>query len=88
MAEMFKLSPIFPGQNTGKQIVEIFKVLGTPNSNDVGHLNKDYAYKTFPVYSGAPLESHFPANCEAEPDALALMNKIFVYDPSKRPSAI
>ena len=70
MAEMFKLAPVFPGQHSGKQIIEIFKVLGTPNSNDVAHLNKDYAFKTFPVYSGVPLESHFPANCEAEPDAL------------------
>jgi len=88
MAEMFKLAPIFPGQHSGKQIIEIFKVLGTPNANDVSHLNKEYAFKTFPAYSGMPLESHFPSNCEADRDSLAFLNRIFVYDPDKRPSAL
>jgi glycogen synthase kinase 3 beta len=35
VAEMFKLSPIFPGAHSQKQIVEIFKVLGTPTTEQV-----------------------------------------------------
>ena len=35
-----------------------------------------------------PLETHFPADCEALPEALEFLNRIFVYDPIKRPGAI
>ena len=42
IAEMLKLTPLFPGKSSKEQITEIFKVLGTPTPEEVKAMNPDY----------------------------------------------
>jgi len=63
-------------------------VLGTPSSTEVLQLAPDYPHKNFPAFTGMPLEQFLPSESEIDDDAVDLMRKMFIFDPSKRINAI
>ena len=61
IAELVKMSPLFPGKDSKLQICEIFKVLGTPSYQEVDAMNPDYKNKNFPALVPLAFETNFPA---------------------------
>ena len=47
-AELILLEPLFPGENSVDQLVEIMKVLGTPTSADIAEFNVSNTDFKFP----------------------------------------
>ena len=45
---MLMLKPLFNGENTHMQIVEIIKKLGSPSEDDIKAMNPDYEERFFP----------------------------------------
>jgi len=86
IAELMKMSPLFPGRDTKRQICEIFKVLGTPSSDEVNAMNPDYKNKVFPDLVPAAFESNFPACTPSV--ALDFLQHLLVYSPTQRPGAL
>ncbi|EHY66772.1 CMGC/CDK/CDK7 protein kinase [Nematocida ausubeli] len=81
-AELLQRSPYLPGRSDLHQLELIYSTVGTPTIEEwesIGH-NKD----------GLKMPSHVPrcnfASCfgAAGPDAIDLLNKMLVYDPTKR----
>ncbi|KAF0698505.1 Aste57867_10872 [Aphanomyces stellatus] len=85
--EITSLYPLFPGSNELDQINRIHKILGTPSPDvlDVfrrkGAAHIDFNFGPEEGTSIAKLIPH------ASPDAVDLMCKMLVYDPSKRTNA-
>lgn len=48
MAELLIGQPIFPGDSSVDQLVEIIKVLGTPTYEQIQAMNKNYPAYNFP----------------------------------------
>lgn len=51
MSELFLGQPLFPGENGVDQLVEIIKVLGTPDRKDIQKMNPNYTEFKFPQIS-------------------------------------
>lgn len=86
VAEMIKMSPLFPGKDSKRQICEIFKVMGTPSPQEVEGMNPNYKNKQFPDLVPLPFESNFPPGT---PDtALDFLNHLLVFNPKERPAAL
>lgn len=86
MAELFTGKVLFQGNSETDQLFKIIHVLGTPNLSQWPEAAK-LATKMnirFPQATAVPLETLMP---NAPPSAIQLLNDIFKYDPSKRPSA-
>ena len=85
MAELYKLAPIFPGENEFDQINQIFKILGTPTKSKWpwGYSQAENFAITFPVYYKKDLKNilGYISN-----DGVNLLNDIFQFDLIKRPS--
>ena len=86
IAEMFKLTPLFPGKSSKEQITEIFKVLGTPTPEEVKAMNPDYKQPEFPHLKPLPFQTNFPATTNGI--ALDFILTLLQYDPAKRPNAL
>ena len=86
IAEMFKMSPLFPGKDSKRQVCEIFKILGTPSPLEVEAMNPKYKHRIFPELVPLPYESNFPPTTPEI--ALDFIKTLLQYDPSKRPTAI
>jgi len=84
-AEMSSGKPLFPGQSSDDQLIKIFKILGTPNSEifpgivDLSEWNND-----FPKYKPKNIKNIVPGLPESGYDLLA---KFLKYDPSQRLTA-
>ena len=61
IAELIKMSPIFPGKDSKRQICEIFKILGTPMPEEVMAMNPNYKNRNFPDLVPLAFSSNFPA---------------------------
>ena len=85
MAELYKLGPIFPGENEFDQINQIFKILGTPTKGKWpwGYSQAESFGITFSVYYKKDLKTilGYIGN-----DGVNLLNDIFQFDIIKRPS--
>ncbi|ETV99858.1 CMGC/RCK protein kinase, variant [Aphanomyces invadans] len=85
--EITSLYPLFPGSNELDQINRIHKILGTPSPDvlDIfrrkGAAHIDFNFSPEDGTSIAKLIPHAP------PEAVDLMCKMLVYDPSKRTNA-
>lgn len=86
MAELYLLSPIFPGKNVQDQICLIFKFLGTPNGSDwLQTYQSQEFFRNIPVYSKPnDVGSIFPMVC---PSGRDLLTRFFEYNPERRISA-
>jgi len=86
IAELFKLSPLFPGKNSKEQITEIFKVMGTPSPEEVAAMNPEYKNREFPQLKPLPFETNFPATTNSQ--AIDFIKHLLNFNPKKRPCAI
>jgi len=77
--------PIFAGNTSMGQLHEIVKVLGVPTEEDLASFQHS---ATFNITEGKhqKLEAVLPKH--TPPDLLDLLKAIFVYNPSKRPTAL
>eukprot|EP00835_Amoeboradix_gromovi_P006305 NODE_718_length_4825_cov_0.832840.p2 type:complete len:333 gc:universal NODE_718_length_4825_cov_0.832840:2675-1677(-) len=80
-AEMYLGHPIFPGESGVDQLVEIIKVLGSPTPQDVLSMNTQYTDHKFPIIQPHPLAKLIKY---ANMLAIDLLQKMLIYDPSKR----
>lgn len=86
MAELYLGKPIFPGISEQDQMYKIVNILGPPNSHvwpECGKLLSKTSFR-FPQVTSTALSTLMP---NASSQAIDLMNQLFQYDPSKRPSA-
>jgi len=85
MAELYKLGPIFPGENEFDQINQIFKILGTPTKCKWpwGYNQAENLGIKFPVYYKKDLKGILGYIGQ---DGINLLNEIFQFDSTKRPS--
>ena len=85
MAELYKLGPIFPGENEFDQINQIFKILGTPTKMKWpwGYSQAESFGIIFPVYYKKDLKIILGYIGK---EGVNLLNDIFQFEPTKRPS--
>eukprot|EP00759_Apiculatamorpha_spiralis_P005992 PhF_6_TR13537/c0_g1_i1/m.21637/K03083/GSK3B; glycogen synthase kinase 3 beta len=86
MAELLLGQPLFPGETSVDQLVEIIKVLGTPTREEIEQMNKNYTEFKFPNIKPHPWSRLFRAH--TPPEAIDLITKMFVYVPAGRISAM
>lgn len=85
MAEIILGEPLFPGESSADQLVEIIKILGTPNREELHEMNPDFAEFRFPDIQKQSWNEVFSEY--VEPDAIKLIEMILVYKPQSRPHA-
>ncbi|ORZ30277.1 Pkinase-domain-containing protein [Catenaria anguillulae PL171] len=85
MAELMLGKPMFPGESGVDQLVEIIKVLGTPERNQVMAMNPNYTEHNFPPIRAHPWAQIFAPKTPVE--ALDLIDKLLRYEPNARPTA-
>jgi serine/threonine protein kinase len=85
VAEMLKLSPLFPGRSSKNQLVTIINVLGSPSAVDVESMNRNYKPREFPKVNVLPFEANFPPTTSQK--AIDFVKALLIYDWQKRPSA-
>lgn len=86
LAEILLGQPIFPGDSSVDQLVEIVRVLGTPTPEEFVAMNPaltSVRFKDVKRYAFAKLFRN-----KAHADAVDLLEKVLVYDPAKRLSAM
>lgn len=81
-AELLLGQPLFPGESGVDQLVEIIKVLGTPQREEIQAMNPNYTEFQFPQIKAHSWNKIFRSR--TPPEAIDLMSKMLVYDPSKR----
>ncbi|KAF6163078.1 hypothetical protein GIB67_001406 [Kingdonia uniflora] len=83
-AELLGRKPIFPGTECLNQLKLIVNVLGSQKEPDLEFIDNPKArkyIKTLPYSAGTPLAKLYP---KANPLALDLLEKMLIFDPSKR----
>ncbi|CEG35488.1 cmgc mapk protein kinase [Plasmopara halstedii] len=88
LGELLGRKPLFPGSSTINQLNKIFNVLGTPDITYIARIHKEAAQKWVHRQrrrSKIPFEELYP---NANQQALDLLEKLLVYDPQKRLSAV
>ncbi|KAJ6682154.1 MITOGEN-ACTIVATED PROTEIN KINASE [Salix koriyanagi] len=83
-AEILGRKPIFPGTECLNQLKLIISVLGSQNDTDLEFIDSPKArryIKTLPYTRGTHLSHLYP---HADPLALDLLQRMLVFDPSKR----
>lgn len=87
-AELLGRKPVFPGTECLNQLKLILNVLGTMNDSDIAFIDNPKARKyirSLPCTPGISFNSLYP---HADPLAIDLLQKMLVFDPSKRISVI
>jgi glycogen synthase kinase 3 beta len=84
---MFIGKPIFQGENTVDQLLQIIKILGTPDAEQLSFLNKN---NTMNCYQFPPVKPYTISKLlNGKPkEIINLLQKIFIYEPHKRLSAL
>jgi len=86
LAEMLQGKPFFQGESTVDQLVQIMKILGTPDTNQLMSLNKNNALNcTFPSVRAYTVSKAFMGKPK---EVISLLNKVFVYEPHRRLKAL
>ncbi|ORX90909.1 Pkinase-domain-containing protein [Basidiobolus meristosporus CBS 931.73] len=86
MAELISGQPLFPGDSSIDQLVEIIKVLGTPSREQIRSMNPHYVDHKFPQIKPHPFSKIFRSR--APEDAIDLVTRLLDYTPSKRLTAV
>ncbi|KAJ9073216.1 TFIIH complex serine/threonine-protein kinase subunit kin28, variant 3 [Entomophthora muscae] len=84
-AELMLRTPFLAGDNDLHQIETTFKAMGTPNEQIWPGMKKLPHFLEFTVFPKTPLRALFTA---ASSEALDLLEKMLIYDPTKRISAL
>lgn len=82
IAEMILGCPIFPGESASDQLVEIIKILGTPNKNQILAMNSEATEFKFPQIKPYPWNKVFKN--KVEDSFIELISTLLVYDPNIR----
>lgn len=84
-AELLTRKPFLPGETDSElhQLQVIFQKLGTPTKEDWPGMEQLPQYTKFRDCPGVPLSTMLPA---AQDDALDLLKRLLMYDPSARPT--
>ncbi|KAL9273107.1 Mitogen-activated protein kinase homolog NTF3-like protein [Drosera capensis] len=83
-AELLGRKPIFPGTECLNQLKLIFNILGSQKESDLQFIDNPKAkrfIRSLPYSPGVPLSRIYP---NAHPLALDLLQKMLVFDPTKR----
>eukprot|EP00897_Mesotaenium_endlicherianum_P003892 jgi/Mesen1/3530/ME000197S02542 len=83
-AEMARKTPLFPGDSELQQLLHIFRLLGTPSECTWPGVSKLRDWHDFPQWQPQSLARHVP---ELNAHGVDLLQKMLVYEPSKRISA-
>jgi glycogen synthase kinase 3 beta len=78
-------APLFPGPSPSGQLTEIVNVIGPPSRRDLASFPHS-AEPPYPESATTTLEETLPSHTRGE--VIAFLKKIFVYDPSRRPTAL
>lgn len=88
IAEMVMNRPIFEGENSTDQLLRIIKIIGTPTQEDLTGMNVTELKFQLPKIKAVLLQKHlgkyYP---NVDPLLVAFLQRIFVYDPTKRMTA-
>ncbi len=82
MAELMLGKPIFPGESSVDQLIEIIKILGTPSREEIHAMNPNHKTFSFPQISPHPWSKVFKEKVAKE--AVDLVSKLLVYKPAAR----
>jgi len=83
--ELMLRKPMFAGDSEMNQLSVIFGNLGTPKEEDWPDMSSLPQYTKFGACTGIPLKQRFTA---ATDDALDLLEKMLLFDPQKRLTAV
>ncbi|VVA90187.1 unnamed protein product [Arabis nemorensis] len=86
LAELLLGQPLFPGENSVDQLVEIIKVLGTPTREEIRCMNPNYTDFRFPQIKAHPWHKVF--HKRMPPEAIDLASRLLQYSPSLRCTAL
>lgn len=86
MSELLLGQPIFPGESSVDQLVEIIKVLGTPTREEIKCMNPNYSEFKFPQIKAHPWHKVFHRRMPAE--AVDLVSRLLQYSPTLRFTAL
>jgi glycogen synthase kinase 3 beta len=82
LAELLLGHPLFPGESGVDQLVEIIKILGTPTRKQIRSMNRSFSDFDFPEIQPHLWNQIFPE--ATPPDAVYMVSKLLVYEPTKR----
>ncbi|KAL0208063.1 hypothetical protein P9112_010650 [Eukaryota sp. TZLM1-RC] len=88
LAEILLGEPVFPGKSTMNQLSMIAGLIGPPSEEDIASMKSQYAasmLRTLTTVRKVPMEVRFP---NAPVEAIDLMKKLIVFNPTKRLSAV
>ena len=83
IAELLNGEPLFTGENGLEQLVEIFKVLGTPSKKQLGKMNPNFTEFKFPQVRPTPWPYVFH-NKMLPVEGIDLVSKMLVFSPNIR----
>jgi len=87
LGELLGGKPMFPGSSTLNQLDRIIEVTGKPSASDIESIKSPFAdtmLQNLPASRARKLADWYP---NAPKDALDLLQKLLVFDPSKRLNA-
>jgi len=88
IGELFLGTPLFQGDKSVDQLVEIIKVLGTPTKDEIMAMNREYTQTKFPVVKALPWKVVFSGvTYESKPvplDGIDLISKFLIFTPQQR----
>ncbi|XWS77098.1 hypothetical protein CRYUN_Cryun01aG0233200 [Craigia yunnanensis] len=82
MAELLLGQPLFPGESSVDQLVEIIKILGTPTREEIKCMNPNYTEFKFPQIKAHPWHKIF--HKRMPPEAVDLVSRLLQYSPNLR----
>jgi glycogen synthase kinase 3 beta len=85
-AELMLGFPVFPGETGVDQLVEIIKVLGTPDREEIRAMNPNFTEYKFPTIKSHPWSKVFKGKVSSE--AMSFVVHLLHYTPGHRPSAM
>jgi len=82
MGELLLGKPLFPGESGVDQLIEIIKILGTPNKEEIFAMNPNHTSFSFPQISAHPWNKVF--RNKAPKNAIDLVSRFLQYKPQAR----
>jgi serine/threonine protein kinase len=83
IAELVLNEPLFLGDSSVDQIVEIIKVLGTPTRKQIREMNPEYLQYKFPIIKSYTYEEVYSGK-EVDTTFFDLLRNLLCYEPNKR----
>lgn len=87
IAEILLGKPIFTGESSSDQLVEIIKILGTPTKTQIAQMNPNYKDNKFPFIQPIVWKNVFKDKVVSD-EYIDLVSKLLLYDPKSRLSAM